>query len=537
MKHMPEWHNFKEAVKIAKEQYGIELPKKETSQKSGNGPSLGIPNKDLLEKYEVIYTNEKGEPKVSAANLATLIYKEYNLHFLTTEDGEMHTYNGGYYEPKGGQKVRKISEYLLGDIISEHTKNETIAHLRDKNYLKREIFDATPFLLNLRNGIYNLQTNEFISNSPEYYFLGQLPVTYNKDAQIDKIKTFLEQVLKPEDIPLFQEIVGYCLYRSYPIQKAFMFLGNGANGKSVASLLIKAMLGKENVSAITLQDINKFRFTTANLYGKMANIYPDIPDEGIQKTGLFKTLVGGDMITADKKFKEPFNFQNYAKLIFSANKLPEAHDDSDAYFRRWIFITFPNKFEGRTADKSLLEKLTTEEELSGLFNWGLEGLERLLENGDFTNTVTTDEMRETYQRLASPIKAFMDDCIVVSPEDYIQKDDLYIAFCEYCKQNSLPIMAKNVFSMKLHEYVRVEDYRTSSGGKRIQTWRGMRFRTSGDDKEEKNEEKPVKAVSPVKAFSVPKSRVDKNRYLDIRYSENPDSTDGPDNREATEEVS
>jgi putative DNA primase/helicase len=452
----------------------------------------------LMLSYNVWEEDENGNKKLRQQNLAELIYQELNYHFITTLDGEIFTYNGGYYEPKGEQKIKNITEEFLGEYTTEHNKKEIVGYIRDKNYKKREIFDSNPDLLNLMNGVYNIKTGELIPHTHEQHFLSQLPITYNKDSQIITIKKFFEEVLRTEDMPLLQEIFGYTLLRKHPIQKAFMFIGDGANGKSVTLSLLKTFLGKDNTCAVSLQDLVKFRFSVSSLYGKMANIYPDVTDEALHKTGMFKILTGGDMVTAEQKFKDPFNFDNYAKLLFSANKIPEVHDDTDAFFRRWIFITFPNKFEADKADKKLLEKLTTSDEISGLFNWAIEGLKRLQISDEFTNTKTTDEMRESYQRLSSPIKAFVDDCLEIDVNGYLTKDELYTAFCTYCKNGNLPIMAKNVFSMRLHEYVQVIDYRPDEHGKRTTAWRGIRF------KENISVEKSVNAVNAVNSFTVPK---------------------------------
>lgn len=450
----------------------------------------------LMQRYNVWEENTKGEIKLRYQNLAELIYHELNYHFITTLDGEIYTYNGGYYQPDGEQLIKHITEEFLQEYTTEHLKKEIVGYIRDKNYQKREIFDCELYLLNLRNGVYSLTTGDLTPHTPDQHFLSQLPITYDPEAHITAIETFFRQVLQPEDIPLMQEIFGYTLYRSHPIQKGNMFLGDGANGKSVTLSLLKTMLGQENTCAVSLQDIVKSRFAAATLYGRMANIYPDLTDEALHKTGMFKILTGGDMVTADVKFKDPFSFVNYAKLLFSANKLPEVHDDTDAFFRRWNFVTFPNKFEGKHADKHLLEKLTTEQEISGLFNWSIEGLKRLLVAGEFTNTKTTDEMREIYQRLASPIKAFVDDCLEMESSSHITKDELYTAFCKYCTEQNLPIIAKNVFSMRLHEYVHVDDFRPEVDGKRPHAWRGIRFKESPSC---------VHHVQHVQAFLVPKS--------------------------------
>jgi len=440
--------------------------------------------KQLLEQYSVYEEifNNKGEltgTRLNHINLAELIYNEFNLHFLTTYDNqEIYCYNQGIYEQKAEPLIKDLSEQFLEDECKEHYKNEITGYIRDKNYQERTIFDSEKYLINLENGIYDIKHSKFLEHDPEYYFLSKIPVNYNKNAKIKKIKRFFKQVLKTDDIKRLQELFGYCLYRDYPIQKSFMFLGEGANGKSTVLNLLKSMLGNQNVSSVSLQELCENRFAPANLYGKLANVYPDLPDKTLTKTGMFKILTGGDNISAEQKFKAYFNFVNHAKLIFSANKLPESKDDTDAYFRRWEFINFPYAFYGKKCDAKILEKISTDNELSGLFNWSLTGLRRLLKNGCFTNSQNVDEMREQYQRLSSPVAAFVMDCIEISQGSYIFKDDLYACFVQYCVNNGLPACAKNTFSTKLHEHVRVTEYRPpkqENRESRDRAWLGIDF--------------------------------------------------------------
>ena len=177
-------------------------------------------------------------------------------------------------------------------------------------------------------------------------FLKKIPIKYNPNADCPKIKEFINQIMREEDVVVLQELAGYCLWKDYPIQKAFALVGEGSNGKSTFLRLLTKLLGKENVSSISLQDLVNNRFAVANLYGKLANIFADLPPEILKDTAKFKMLTGGDIITAEKKFKNPFKFYNYAKLIFSCNRLPVTYDDTTAFFRRWVIINFPNTFDG-----------------------------------------------------------------------------------------------------------------------------------------------------------------------------------------------
>ncbi len=428
----------------------------------------------LLEEYSVWQEDAQGNVKLISGNLGELIYNEFGYNFLTTFDtDEIYYYAGGHFKKNGEKIIRELTEQFLGCATKEYHKNEVVGYIRDKNHQLRDIFGADLNLLNLKNGVYNLKTRKFTKHKPEYHFLDEMPVNYNPKVKMKVGLKFFKDVVAETDIPLLQEIFGYCLYRSYFIQKAFMFIGDGRNGKSTVLTLLKTMLGNENVSGVALQDLDNSRFATASLYHKMANIYPDITDKSLHRTGKFKMLTGGDMISAEVKFKDYFNYINYAKLIFSCNKLPEAKDDSSAFFRRWIIINFPYAFEGANCDKKILEKLTTDKELSGLLNWSLTGLRRLLKNADFTNTVSTDEMRETYQRLASPIAAFVMDCVEIKHDCFVTKDDFFAAFCDYCRVKRLPPVAKNIFSMKIQEYVKVNDYRATISGNRVYSWLGI----------------------------------------------------------------
>jgi putative DNA primase/helicase len=226
---------------------------------------------------------------------------------------------------------------------------------------------------------------------------------------------------------------------------------------------------------MALQDLTTNNFARNRLYGKMANLFADLPDMALQNTGFFKMMTGGDSMYADVKFKDGFDFFNHAKLIFSCNKLPVAYDETDAFFRRWVFLTFPNKFEGSAVKQNILEEITTEEEMSGLLNWALEGLTRLLKNKDFTNSRKTEEIRDYYERMSSPIAAFLNDKVSEEANGRVTKQELYRAFCTYCNANKLPIMSDNIFSRKLIQSFghKITDGQETINGKRTRVWKGI----------------------------------------------------------------
>ena len=254
-----------------------------------------------------------------------------------------------------------------------------------------------------------------------------------------------------------------------------MLQGAGRNGKSTLLNLLQAFLGMDNCSNVALTSLCNDRFAKAQLFGKLANIYSDLPSEALKNSADFKALSGGDRITAEHKFQAAFAFTNYAKLIFSCNYVPMTHDLSNAFFDRWIIIRFPNMFTGEKMNPNLLAKLTTEDELSGLLNLAIRGLKRLLENGGFTYRKSLEEVQDEYERLSNPVAAFLADMCEEDPEEYAIKDELYNVFKSYCKSNGYSIFSEKMFTGLLKKLAPVNDYRPTVNGERKRAWQGIKL--------------------------------------------------------------
>ena len=191
-----------------------------------------------------------------------------------------------------------------------------------------------------------------------------------------------------------------------------MLYGPGSNGKGVFIKLIEALLGLDNTSHVSLQDLERDKFAPADLYSKLANTFADLKSEKLYTSGMFKTLVSGDTIRAERKYGQPFSFRNYAKLFFSANKIPDSDDKSYAYYKRWLILAFDKVIEGDIKDTELIDKLTTQEELSGLLNLALIALKQLHRDKGFKD-ISVERIRQQYEENANTVKAFLDaKCVV-----------------------------------------------------------------------------------------------------------------------------
>lgn len=424
------------------------------------------------------FLNDSG--RVIPIRIAENLLAEY--HFKTPRDTrEIYLYRDGVYTPGAETFIETYVQKILGDKTNTYHKNEVIGCIRSATYVDLGK-ENTKHLLNLENGILNLDTMKLEQHTPDIFNIIQLPIKYDPSADCLQIKQFLKEILPPGDIPTIQELFGYCLLRDYCYHKSFMFLGDGSNGKSTLLQLFSAFLGEQNISSIELQEIMSNRFTRHQLHNKLANIYPDLPSKTLKQTGIFKALTGGDTLTADRKFKDPVTFVNTAKLIFSANELPKTLDDTTAFYRRWILLNFPYTFEGANCDPHKLEKITTPQELSGLLNYALEGLKRLQKNNGFSNSQTTSDTQIQYTRLSNPIIYFLEECTTKDPEAVTPKDTIYNAYKVFCQENNLPIKAKNSFSLELGKHIPglANERRTMDKG-RVQCWKGIRLQNNGND--------------------------------------------------------
>ncbi len=378
----------------------------------------------------------------------------------------------------GGEKVVKSEvERIWGDSATNHDVAEILGHIERSVITSKSVFNENLDEIPLKNGVFNGKTGKFREYTPEDKWLIKINATHNPTATCPKIEKFLFEILREEDVPLFFEVAGFCLYRKYSPQKAIMFLGVGANGKSTAISLLQAFLGKENVSAISLHDLTTNRFAKFQLHNKLAVLYADLTSNALRNTGIFKILTGGDMISADKKFGDYLSFENYAKLIYSANVLPKpGEDDSDAFFRRWVLIDFPNVFEGAKCNANLLSELMTDEELSGFLNKAIEGLKRVLSSNGFSRLQTTQAIRDDYIKRSDPVRHFAIERLEFDAEGIITKEEIYNLFVRFCNDEQMIPANKNRFGMELQKFIQLEECRPIVDGRQKKAWKGMRIK-------------------------------------------------------------
>lgn len=443
---------------------------------TGNGEEESLtPIADEELKPYLSTEEDKEDPSISIVErISRKILKRFR--FITIEENrEILVYDKGVYVNRGEVVIEMTAESLCGYEIANKHIAEIKGHIMRLTYHKREELDADVNMINLKNGLYNIATEKFNEHTPDYLSITQKPYPYDPDAKSKMFGKYLSEVLYPTEIRTAIEVMAYTLYKDNPYEIMVKLFGYGANGKSVFTGLLTALHGPNNISNVDLKSMTDDPFALSDLENKYINIDTETSSQTIKDTTIVKKLTGRQPIRIQRKNQKAYDTILFAKLISSANKIPEIEDESDAYFRRDVIISFPNRFDGKDADPNLLKKLTSEEELSGIFNILVKALRGVLVRGIYLAKRTIEERREKHQLAVNPIGFFLNE--VISPEsiesDKTSKDDLYEVYKRFCSIHTLAVESKISFGRKIKG--KFQEYRESSGERRTM-WKGIKLK-------------------------------------------------------------
>jgi putative DNA primase/helicase len=382
----------------------------------------------------------------------------------------LHRYQGGVYLPDGDRWARQRSAELLGDAWKRSYADEVVTWLRD---MAPRLDEQPPAdIVNCANGLVDVNTGRLAPHDSDLLTPVQIGAHFDPAATCPHIDRFLASTVDHDVVALLLEIAGYLIVPDNSLQRAFMFVGAGGNGKSVTADLLAALLGHVNVCAIPLHKLDDDRFAAASLHGKLANIFADLDSRSLRATSVFKSITGGDRIDAERKFRPPFTFRPYARLVFSANAAPPTSDSSDGFFRRWTIIPFERRFHGTQRDPHLRQKITTSAELSGLLNLALAGLADLRGRQDFQRPATVERAEDEFRVNADSVAGFLDETCTSDPKGEIAKPRLAGAYRAWCTDNGRGALGTARFNDRLRT---LHPELTDATVRGIRFWRGIRL--------------------------------------------------------------
>ena len=377
-------------------------------------------------------------------------YLKVNCHIIKLNN-QLHLYKEGVYI-HGINEIENEMIQLIPD-LNRAKRTEVLTYL---DVLIRDNEEAgNANLIAFQNGIYNLLDDSFTEFSPDYIIPNKINWKYDPEAYSKLADETLNKIAcnDPEIRKILEEAIGSCFYRRNIYGKAFILTGDKSNGKSTFLAMLQRLLGDKNIASLDLKELGD-RFKTAELFGKLANIGDDIGDEFIPNTAVFKKLVTGERVSAERKGRDPFEFNNYSKLLFSANNIPRMKDKTGAVLRRLIILPFNAKFSESDPDFDPLikVKLQTDEVMAYLINIGLSGLKRLIQNHAFTISSKVQKELDEYEEMNNPILGFFAEC---ENEDFKIENEptnkVYKRYREYCTANSFQPMSNIEFSKQVNK--------------------------------------------------------------------------------------
>ncbi|MDI9878060.1 DNA primase family protein [Flectobacillus longus] len=357
----------------------------------------------------------------------------------------IYLYNGNYWSEVDKDTFQRFlgeASEKLG-VQAYTSKHYQFREQLFKQFLSTAVLPVPPLnddkvLINLKNGTFEieLEKNQLKKFRSEDFLTYQLPFSYDATAKAPLFTAYLNKVLP--DVKrqhILAEFMGFVFLKNgnsvLKEEKALILYGSGANGKSVFFEIMNALLGQENISSYSLQSLtNENGYYRAKIANKLVNYASEI--NGKLEASIFKQLVSGEPVEARLPYGQPFILKQYAKLIFNCNELPKDVEQTDAFFRRFLIIPFDVTIPENEQDKQLHKKII-DSELSGVFNWILEGLQRLLKQRKFTYCEAVDKMVQQYRIESDSVLMYLtDNNFEPSLSKILTLKDVYYDYRNYC---------------------------------------------------------------------------------------------------------
>ena len=412
----------------------------------GYDPSWQPSKKKSLIHPEKPYlsVNEKGRVGFNPQLMAGFLDKKLAPFVYDLKEKDFFRYHqAGVWVMMPEIAIKQITQKELGIHAKPRWIQDALDLLKSQAYRPEDQIEYDPMWLNLENGMLNLETMELVPHSPVFNSRAQLSVRYDEKAKCTLwmetlAEIFEDDMLKPDVV---QEFFGYCLYPKIIFPAALFQVGQGSNGKYVVERVLCEMLGRKNVSHISLNRMQK-DFGPVEIKDKLLNSCGETETGRLDVTN-FKKIATGDEIQAEVKYKGDVKFIPIAKHMVSMNAFPGVKEKTDAFFRRIIVLEYKQKFEGENRDVRRGDKLV--KELNGIFAWSLQGLKRVLKNDEILVPESVIQAKKRFRAKVNPVLMFVDEICVSFSGSRVLPNELYRAYQEWCEDGKITPLGKNNF--------------------------------------------------------------------------------------------
>lgn len=346
-------------------------------------------------------------------------------------------YRDGVWNRNGETELSRLVIALLGEAGVQPNATKVLDRIRVSSQIIEGV--GPNRYMNFQNGMLDLDSLELLPHSPEFGSTVQLLVDWNPDAQAPAFESWLRETVDADLHEVILQVMGAALYPGAPFQVAVALIGPGGNGKGTLERTIRRMLPGRAVSSIDIADLSSNRFAAADLYGATTNLCGDIRPFTINDTAMFKKLTGDDVVRAERKFGQPFDFKSEAFLMFSGNAMPPSTDPSEGWARRWLIVPMERAISG-PLNSSIEAQIQTRGELEGIARFAVEAVLRAKQAGRFSEPEACRLAKAEYRRECSTIHAFVADALQIDHEGaeiptFTSRANLSSAYAEYCAVN------------------------------------------------------------------------------------------------------
>lgn len=337
-----------------------------------------------------------------------------------------------------------LNELCKTNTINSKEKNEILEALKQEARLlePKEIKESW---VQFNNRIYDLETKENFNASPEYFVTNPIKWKLGESEETPEIDKLFVSWVSEENKQILYEIIAFSIVPSYFVHRLFCLIGSGANGKSTYLNLIGKFVGEENITSSSLYLLLQQRFEGSKLLKKLICFMGETNFNLITNTDYLKKLTGKDLIRAEFKGKNCFDFRNYAKLIMATNSLPPTADKTEGFYRRWKIIDFPYKFK---KEEDILKRIP-EKEFENLAFKSLKIAKRLWEDRVFTNDGDFEERKKIYEEKSNPLSAFLKENYYKNLNEDTLFSEFYDSFKDYLEERDYRKLSAPAVSKQL----------------------------------------------------------------------------------------
>lgn len=409
--------------------------------------------KNILKQYRKKFNSENKQllkkEQLKHNEVAEMLLKENSIHIF---DNDLYIYINGVYTEDKKCIERKIIQ-IVPDANSKF-RNEVYLNLLLE--AESNMIDKESGIINFKNGLFNVKEKKLEEHRAEFFSINQISVNYNENAKkVEAVEKFLDKIstynrLRKKTI---LEMIGYCMTTSVKQQKAFILYGEQAsNGKSTLCNIIIALIGRKNIANVSFKDMNKHKFASCGVKGKLLNIGAEMTEDYLEDVSNIKMFITGDYLEIEEKHKAKQSISPYAKFIFNANTLPCVADKTNGFYRRLQIIPLETSFTDEEAKKFDINEILAEEALEYLAKISLDAY--LAMNDKFSNYEESEREVNKYKMASNSVLGFVGDKENLN-SFYDNKlhmgNKVYRCYKDYCEDNQLKSIGLQKFYREIEK--------------------------------------------------------------------------------------